>query len=96
MLLPLVQSMLPSCFLLGCLIFVHTSHTFVGLQLVLIRRLDALNARGIYSETRHPTSQGVPGTETKASITIGRLVSKAENSFCPSSHAVVPRLGTFK
>jgi len=74
----------------------HTSHMFVGLQLVLIRRYDALNARGIYYESRHLTSQGVPGTEAETGITIRRLVRKAENSFCPSSHAVAPCPSTFK
>ena len=98
MLLPLVPSLFPLLFPSRLPDFVHTSHTFVGLQhvLILIRRFDALNARGIYSETRHPTSQGVPSTEAEAGITIRRLVRKAENSFCPTSHAVVSCPGTFK
>jgi len=41
------------------LVLGYKSHTSFGTQLGFIRRLDALDARGIYSEAGHPASEEV-------------------------------------
>ena len=61
-----------------------------------MRCLDALDARGIYFEARHPTSEEVPRAETEADMTIRRPVRQAENNYRPSSYIVVPHPSTFK
>jgi len=84
-------------FLLSLLVLGHPSHlTTLGLDLGLVCGFDVLDARGIYSKSRHLIRHEVPCTKAKTGIRVRRLVREGKNSSNSSCYAVIPYPGTFE